>query len=89
MPEGLESQDGQKLSSINFHIPLKVKLSHLYRLKRTYIWLLLIGVTLSANVLVSNLLEGKTDIRLIFISAVIALGSAFCIYMLQQFNPSK
>jgi hypothetical protein len=73
----------------NSHIPLKVKISHLYRLKRTYVWLILIWATLFLNVLIGHRLDAKTDWTLIIASAIIAVGSAIGVYYLQQKGIAK
>ncbi|MFC1967312.1 hypothetical protein ACFLV2_01530 [Chloroflexota bacterium] len=87
--EKLESQTGMTINAEKSSLPLKVKISHWYRFFRTYIWVLMIWASLSINVVIENLLEGKTDWNLIIASALIAVFSAIGIFMLQQKNPSK
>jgi hypothetical protein len=88
-PEQVESQDGRIIHTANSRIPLKVRTSLWYRLKQTYFWVLIVWASLSANVVVDNLLEGKTDWNLIIVSASIAVLSALGVYMLQQRSTPK
>jgi len=89
LPEQVEPQDGRKIHTANSRIPLKVKTSLWYRLKQTYFWVLIVWGSLFVNVVVDNLLEGKTDWNLIVVSASIAVLSALGVYMLQQRSTPK
>ena len=89
LPEQVESQDERTVHTVNSHIPLKVKTSHWYRFKQTYLWLLIVWISLSVNVLLGHLLEGKTNWNLIVASALIAVLSALGVYMLQRRSTPK
>lgn len=89
LPEQVESQDGRTINTVNSRIPLKVKTSHWYRFKQTYVWLLIIWISLSVNVILGHLLEGKTNWNLIIASALIAVLSALGVYMLQRRSAPK
>jgi hypothetical protein len=83
-PEQVKSQDGRIIHTANSRIPLKIKTSFWYRLKRTYFWVFIVWGSLFANAVINNLLEKKTDWNLIIVSASIAVLSALGVFILQQ-----
>jgi hypothetical protein len=87
--ESVEAQDGQIINTVRLPIPVKVNKSIRYRLKTTYIWLGLLWLSLFANVVITRLLEGKTNLPLIIISAIASLISAIAVFLLQQKGVSK
>jgi hypothetical protein len=87
--ESVEAQDGQIINTVRLPIPVKVNKSIRYRLKTTYIWLGLLWLSLFANVVITRLSEGKTNLPLIIISAIASLISAIAVFLLQQKGVSK
>lgn len=79
-----KTQAGDPLNSISVRIPFKVSISHLYRIRRTYIWLFMIWASLFCNTIVSYRINEKKDWTLIVITAVVAVFSAFGVFMLQN-----
>jgi hypothetical protein len=88
-PEQVKSQDGRKIYTANSRIPLKVKTSLWYRCKHTYFWVAIVWGSLFIGNVVDKVLEGKTDWRLVIVSASIAVLSALGVYMLQQRSTPK
>ncbi|MFH1031932.1 MAG: hypothetical protein V1767_05175, partial [Chloroflexota bacterium] len=83
--EEVQSEDGKVvIPTVKFQIPVKVKLSHIHRFKKTYFWLIIISGTLFGNVWVGQQLSKNPDAKLIFVSGLLAVLSALGIYFLQQ-----
>lgn len=90
LPEKVDSEDGETIINVvKFQIPVKVKLSHRYRFMKTYLWIIMISLTLFGNVIVGQQLSINVDSKLIILSGILAVGSAIGVYLLQQKGSSK
>jgi len=90
LPEEVASEDDKTIiTTVKFQIPVKVKLSHIHRFKKTGFWLILIFLTLFGNVFVGQYLSKNADLKLYFLSALLSAGSVMGLYFLQQRGKNK
>lgn len=82
-----EAQDGSKINTLKLSMQVKIKLSILYRIKTTYIWLIVLWIALFVSVILEKLLgleANETSIGLILGIALTTLISAIVVFILQQ-----
>lgn len=89
IPDGIESERGDIIRSVDWTIPVRVVASWRYRLRRVYVPLFLLWAGLVGNVVVGYIKEGETDLALIGISALLALVSAVGVYLVQKTGASS
>lgn len=82
-----EAQDDSKINTLKLTMPVKIKISLLYRIKTIYIWLMVLWLALFASIVLDKYIgieENESNTFLILGIASTTLISSIVIFILQQ-----
>lgn len=85
--ESAGGKDGQRVSTVRLEIPFKVKKDLRYRIKRTWLWIMLLALFLCSKDVLAAILGGKQNAALIIGAALSATGAAILLLIIQQKGP--